>query len=231
MAGTVHGVSFDLLAPHYTWMEAVLAGRRLQRSRVTWLHALAGCRDILIAGVGHGHFLLQCARRFPAARITSIDASAGMLRHAQRRAARGGANPERLAFVHAEIPAWAPVPGAHDAIVTNFFLDCFPPTELATVIDALARGARPGARWLVTDFAIPSGGLARTRARAVHALMYGFFRRVTGLRARRLTAPDPFLTAHGLRLEGRRHSEWGLLQADLWICNSARSEQVHDPIP
>ena len=28
-------MSFDRLAPHYTWMEAVLAGPRLQRCRTT----------------------------------------------------------------------------------------------------------------------------------------------------------------------------------------------------
>jgi hypothetical protein len=50
-------MSFEKLAPHYTWMETVLAGRRLQRCRVAWIDALARCEDILIVGVGLGHFL------------------------------------------------------------------------------------------------------------------------------------------------------------------------------
>lgn len=209
-------MSFDRLAPHYTWMEAVLAGRRLQRCRVTWLDALAGCADILIAGVGHGHFLRHCARRFPHARITSVDASAGMLRHARRRTELAGINGERLSFVHASLPEWAPQPGEFDAIVTHFFLDCFPPGELDAVISALARGARPNARWIVSDFAVPARGLARQRARALHALMYAFFRPVTRVRARRVTTPDPMLRTQGFRLAGRQASEWGLLQSDLW---------------
>lgn len=123
-------MSFDRIAPHYTWMEKVLAGGRLQRCPVTWLDALAGCETILIAGVGHGHFLQRCAERFPAAKITSVDASAGMLRHAKRRA-RGASRPERLDFVHARLPEWRPAAGQFDAIVTHFFLDCFPPQNWA----------------------------------------------------------------------------------------------------
>lgn len=209
-------MSFERLAPHYTWMEKVLAGPRLQRCRTTWLESLAGCQDILIVGVGHGHFLKRCAQRFPDARITSVDASAGMLRHARQRAERARLPLDRLAFVHAMLPDWTPAAESFDAIATHFFLDCFPPDELEIVVSTLARSARPKARWLVSDFAIPPGGLARTRARAVHALMYGFFRRITRIPARRLTEPDPMLRAQGFELKGRRTSEWGLLRADLW---------------
>jgi ubiquinone/menaquinone biosynthesis C-methylase UbiE len=146
-------MSFDRLAPHYTWMEKVLAGSRLQRCRVAWLDALAGCERILIAGVGHGHFLQRCAQRFPVARITCIDASAGMLRQAERRARRAGVAMDQLEFIHASMPEWRPPPGEFDAVVTHFFLDCFPPGELDAVIHALAAGAKPAARWLVGDFA------------------------------------------------------------------------------
>lgn len=209
-------MSFDRLAPHYTWMEKVLAGSRLQRSRVAWLEALDGRERILIAGVGHGHFLRSCAKRFPAARIVSLDASAGMLRRAEARARRAGVRMERLEFVHAELPAWRPRAGEFDAVVTHFFLDCFPPTELGLVVDALATGARPDACWLLCDFAVPARGWARQRARAVHALMYAFFRRATRIRARRVTDPDPLLAAAGFTLARRRTAEWGLIRSDLW---------------
>ncbi|HUR59518.1 MAG TPA: class I SAM-dependent methyltransferase [Opitutaceae bacterium] len=209
-------MSFDRLAPHYSWMEALLAGRRLQRSRVAWLDALAGAERILIVGVGHGHFLRACARRFPEARITSVDASAGMLREAERRARRAGLNMRRLEFVHATLPEWRPPAGRFDAIVTHFFLDCFPPDTLAAVIDVLAHSARPGARWLLADFALPERGWRRRRARMVHRLMYGFFRKVTKLAARCVTPPDSLLSGYGFELAGRRTTEWGLLRSDIW---------------
>jgi ubiquinone/menaquinone biosynthesis C-methylase UbiE len=209
-------MSFDRLAPHYTWMERALAGPRLQRCRTAWIDALAGCERILIVGVGHGHFLRACARQFPHAEIVSVDASAPMLAHAQRHARREQLDLTRLRFVHAALPDWQP-PAAHfDAIVTNFFLDCFPPEELAVVIGTLARGLRPHARWLNADFAVPARGWARHRARAVHAMMYAFFRPLAGVRARRVTEPDGLLRAQGFTLARRRASEWGLLRADLW---------------
>ena len=138
-------MSFDRLAPHYTWMEVVLAGRRLQRVRTAWLDSLEGCRDILIAGVGHGHFHRRCIEPFPGTHITSVNASNGMLQHAERRARRGRPDAAGLRFVHARLPDWSPDPGQFDAIVTHFFLDCFPPDELARVVAVLARGARPSA--------------------------------------------------------------------------------------
>ena len=209
-------MSFDRLAPHYTWMEAVLAGPRLQRCRVAWLNELEGCARILIVGEGHGHFLKRCAQRFPRARIMIVDASAGMLQRARRRAERAGIELARLEFVHASLPGWQPSAGEFDAIVTHFFLDCFPPEELAHVVNVLARAARPQARWLIADFAVPKRGWRKVRARLVHALMYTFFRRVTRIRARRVTPPDALLEQAGFRLRGRKTAEWGLLSTDFW---------------
>jgi ubiquinone/menaquinone biosynthesis C-methylase UbiE len=209
-------MSFDRLAPFYTWMEIVLAGPRLQRCRLAWIDALARCDDILIAGVGHGHFLAAHVQQFPDARITCVDASSGMLHHARRRAERAGARMENLAFVHATLPDWNPPPDRFDAVVTHFFLDCFAPDELHTVVGALAAGAKKNAAWLLSDFNVPPAGFARQRARAVHALMYAFFRRLTKISARALTPPDPFLQAEGFQLTGRASASWGLLHADCW---------------
>ena len=210
-------MSFDLLAPHYTWMEIALAGSRLQRCRIAWLPALDGCERILIAGVGHGHFLKTCAQRLPEAEIVSVDASERMLAHAQARVQRTAPNPARLRFVHATLPAWSPPIGRFDAIVTNFFLDCFAPGELDAVVAALAGAARPHAQWLLADFTMPPGrGWARRRARAIHAAMYAFFRPIAGVKARCVTAPDSLLRRHGFALQRRKTSEWGLLHADWW---------------
>lgn len=213
-------MSFDRLAPHYDWLEAVLAGDRLQRARTAWLDALADRERILSVGEGHGPFAVACAQRFPSAQITAVEASAAMLGRARRRAARAGLPPDRINWIRAEVPAWIPGAGAFDAIVTHFFLDCFPPAELAAVIATLARAAAPDAAWLVADFAVPARGPARWRARAVHALMYAFFRAATRLPARRLTPPDPHLRAGGFALSGRRTFEWGLLHSDRWMRGS-----------
>lgn len=207
-------MSFDRLAPHYTWMERVLAGPRLQQCRIAWLEQLAGCERILIAGVGHGHFLRACARRFPRAAITSVDASAAMLAQARRRV---GVQSQRLEFVHASLPQWLPAASRFDAIVTHFFLDCFEPSMLRTVADGLSQAARPNSRWLLADFTVPARGWKRQRARAIHGAMYAFFRPIAGVRARSVTPPDELLREHGFVLTHRMTRDWGLLQSDAWI--------------
>lgn len=209
-------MSFDLLAPHYGWMERVVAGRLLQRCRTAWLGQLAGCQRLLIAGVGHGRLLPALLPRYPALRVVCVDASAGMLRAAEKRARLARLDLGRVEFVHAQLPAWRPPAGAFDAIATPFFLDCFAPPQLDAVVAALATGAAPRAVWLLSDFAVPPRGWARQRARAVHALMYAFFRVVVRLPAAHLTPADPLLAAHGFALGGRRTFNHGLLQADWW---------------
>jgi ubiquinone/menaquinone biosynthesis C-methylase UbiE len=205
-------MSFNRLAPHYDWMEAFTAGDRLQRVRTVWLEELRGRRRILSIGEGHGRFAAACAARFPDADLTCVDASSAMLAVAKKRTNGVSAT---IHWECADFPAWQP-DGTYDAIVTCFFLDCFTPTQLAGVIGKLAACAAPNAIWLVADFALPERGLARQRARAVHALMYTFFRFATELPARLLTPPDALLQANGFHLSRRREFEWGLLRADLW---------------
>ncbi len=205
-------MSFDLLAPHYDWMEALTAGQRLQRARTTWLEELRGCRRILSVGEGHGKFAEACAAKFPDAELTCVEGSQKMLARARSRLA---GSPAKIYWVETDFFHWKPEE-KYDALVTCFFLDCFTATQLADVIGKLADCAATNAAWMVVDFSIPPSGLARWRAEAVHALMYGFFRVATSLPARRLTAPDALLRAHGFTLQGRREFEWGLLRADLW---------------
>jgi len=205
-------MSFDLLAPHYDWMEALTAGQRLQRARTVWLDELRDCRRILSVGEGHGKFAEACTTRFPHAELTCVEDSKKMLGRAR---ARLTGSPAKINWVEADIFQWRPT-GKYDAVVTCFFLDCFTADQLAEVIEKLAESAAPHAAWIVVDFSVPSSGLARWRAQVIHALMYGFFRVATSLPTRHMTAPDALLRAHGFRLEGRREFEWGLLRADLW---------------
>lgn len=209
-------MSFDILAPHYGWMERVLAGRLLQRARAVWVDELAGCERLLVAGVGHGRFLHTLLPRHRSIRIVCVDASARMLHEAAAHARRARLDLARVEFVHARLPEWRPAASAFDAIATHFFLDCFARPQLDAVVANLAEAAAPRATWLITDFAVPPRGWARQRARAVHALMYAFFRVATRLPARRLTPPDDLLAVHGFALGGRRTFNHGLLQADWW---------------
>lgn len=205
-------MTFDRLAPHYDRLEALTAGARLQRARTHWLDELAGCRHVLSVGEGHGRFAAAFLARFPDTKLTCVEASPGMIAVARRRTQPWA---DRVQWVRAEALAWQPGE-RYDAIVTCFFLDCFPPDTLASVIRHLADAAEDQAKWLVVDFALPESGPARWRARAVHVLMYAFFRFAVALPARRLARPDGLLAAKGFRRTQRREFEWGLVSAEVW---------------
>jgi ubiquinone/menaquinone biosynthesis C-methylase UbiE len=209
-------MSFDSLAPHYGWMETVLAGEKLQRCRVAFLNAATHSRNILIAGEGNGRFLLECGRVAQNAHITCVDASAPMLALARRRLEGRGVALDNIEFQHRDLLDWTPPSRSFDLIVTHFFLDCFPPSKLARVVEKLAGAAKESAIWLLADFQIPPAGLRRCRAQLIHRLMYAFFVLTVRLPARRLTSPDPFLRGQGFALVTRRETEWGLLHTDLW---------------
>jgi ubiquinone/menaquinone biosynthesis C-methylase UbiE len=207
-------MGFDRLAPHYEWMERVLAGGKLQRMRMAWLSELYGDR-VLLAGEGHGRFLVPLSQHLPEARITCLDASAGMLAVARRRLERlHPAALERVEWIQADLPA--PGLGEFDLIVTNFFLDCFDGAQLADVMDCLAAACAPGGHWLVCDFAVPSHPVARVAAEAALGLMYCFFRVVTRLPARSLESPFPLMEARGFQQTRIREELFGFLTSQLW---------------
>ena len=210
-------MSFDTLAPHYRWLEFVLAGSKLQRCRTAFLGQVGDRQEVLVAGEGNGRFLLECRRQLKTARITCVDASSRMLALGRRRLECRGLDLGRVEFVHADALAWRPPERAFDLVVTHFFLDCFRPEQLERVVAALARAAMANATWLLADFQAPPAGLRRYRARLIHRVMYLFFGLATRLPARQLTVPDALLEAHHFALRERQESDWGLLHSDRWV--------------
>jgi ubiquinone/menaquinone biosynthesis C-methylase UbiE len=209
-------MSFDRLAPHYRWMEFLLAGEKLQRCRTAFLDVVPAARNILLLGEGHGRCLFECTRRFTRAQITYLDASEGMLVRARRRFRQQGGGSGRVEFVQADVLNWTAHSGPYDLVATNFFLDCFRAEQLERIVSRLAGSMTSGGNWLIADFQIPPGGWKRIRSQLILWTMYAFFRAVTRLPAGRLTAPDSFLQRAGFALHGRTESEWGLLHSDWW---------------
>lgn len=209
-------MSFDLLAPHYRWLEWLSAGEKLQRCRVAFLDELPSPAAVLIYGEGNGRFLAELCRRFPTAEVTVVDASARMLSLAQQRLWRAGLDDARVRFIHADALAWAPPAAAFDLIVTCFFLDCFDAGQLQRLMPAIAAGAKPQARWLLADFQTAGTGWQRLRSRLILALLYAFFRRATGLTAHELVDPAPLLAAAGFLRTAHQEHDHGLLHSSVW---------------
>ncbi|MEO6787625.1 MAG: class I SAM-dependent methyltransferase, partial [Chthoniobacteraceae bacterium] len=102
-------MSFDRLAPHYRWMEWLLAGGKLQHCRTAFLHAVPPPRSVLMVGEGNGRCLVELLRAHPDAHVTCVDASARMLDRARARLRAHGLGGSAVEFIHADIREW-PVP-------------------------------------------------------------------------------------------------------------------------
>lgn len=207
---------FDRLARAYDGMETVLAGRKLVRCREFFLTSLPTPQRILLVGEGHGRFLTTLIKAHPLADITCVDASARMLAVTRRRL-RGMTIFRPVRFLRRDLRTWTPPADSYDLIVTHFFLDCFPPEELVSVLSLLAAAATTDGHWLLSDFQLPaSAGWRRLRATLILWAMYRFFRLVTHLPASRLTPPGPILTQLGWQRRQRQEFEWGLLVSEVW---------------
>jgi SAM-dependent methyltransferase len=206
--------TFDRLARIYRSLEFLAFGGDLERARFALLGRLSRCRSILVLGEGDGRCLQRLVRLAPQARIDCVELSAAMIAQASRRLAPP--DRARVRFHWADARR-APLPGGeYDGIATLFFLDCFTPAEVESLVGRATDAAAPGALWLFADFTLPQRGWQRLRARAWLALLYGFFRLTTGLSARRLPPSEAILTAAGWRNCETCQFQAGLLTASLY---------------
>jgi SAM-dependent methyltransferase len=209
-------VSFDTVAPWYRTLETIAFGNALQRARVACLDEIRSPRRGLIVGEGNGRFLAALLQRQPLIKVDCVDSSHRMLALARRNISETNPNQiDRVAFLERDIASWSPN-DRYDLIVTHFFLDCFGTKEVGDIVAKLAQAAAPKAVWLLADFRIPSGGLARAHAQAWLSLMYAFFRGVAGIAARELVDPSPFLRVEGFTLERQHLFRHGMLKSELW---------------
>lgn len=193
----MRAANFDPVARVYRWLEVAAFGRLLERARFTHLARLADRREILLLGDGDGRSLQRVLRAAPSSRIVSVDASKAMLALAASRVAL--ADQHRVTFVHADARTLDLHAGAHDAVVTQFFLDCFTTREVTSLVDRIASATDRDSLWVYTDFALPEPGIRRVIARAIIAALYGFFRWRTGLSARELPPAEQVIRNAGFR--------------------------------
>ena len=210
--------NFDGLARIYRWMEYASFGPWLRRCRCAFLPELEACRRALAIGDGDGRFTARLLAGNPTVEVDAVDASAAMLRTLERRA---GANRERLrvACIDArewDARSWDAQDAKYDLVMTHFFLDCLT-TEEVRELAAKVRGAtHEGARWVVSEFAVPAGWFGRLVARPVVLLLYAAFGWMTGLRVRALPDHSEALRSCGFVLKRRRAWLGGLLASEMW---------------
>ena len=97
---------FDILAPHYRWMEFLSAGGKLHRCRTYFLTDVSAARNAVTFGEGNGRFLCELLRVNPLAHVTCLDNSARMIDQTRRRMSRLGLPRERVQFVEENALDW-----------------------------------------------------------------------------------------------------------------------------
>lgn len=213
-------MSFDPLAPHYRWLEKILAGPLLQQARTRWIHHLPPPNKVLLAGEGPGRFLEIIAPLWPTTRFCVIDASAAMLSQARNTWLHTQPSEDRVEWIHASLPLTSPPTRDCDLITTHFFLDCFTPNLLKNTIHCLSQAASNTASWLISDFNVPPSGWRRTRSKLLLNLMYPTFQFLTRLPANRLANPNPYLAQAGFSLLNHSLSNHQLIRSEWW-CRSS----------
>jgi ubiquinone/menaquinone biosynthesis C-methylase UbiE len=207
-------VNFDIVARPYRWMEHMTFGPWLQRCRLTQLAHLSGADRVLLLGDGDGRFLAQLLAAYPALKVDVVDSSAAMLRLLSRRV-RHDCSETNICLHHANALEWTPS-GSYDLIVSHFFLDCFFSRDLDRLFDRVLPHARSGARWVISEFAIPRKIIAGHAARGIIALLYRTFGLLTGLPVRVLPDYAASLQRRGLVLTRERRYLAGLLCSQIW---------------
>ena len=74
-------MSFDLLAPHYRWLETIVFGNALQKARTCWISNIPRPKRTLLLGAGNGRFLCELLQVHPD--VDCLDASERMLQLAR----------------------------------------------------------------------------------------------------------------------------------------------------
>jgi ubiquinone/menaquinone biosynthesis C-methylase UbiE len=206
------------MARSYRVLEYLSFGPMLERCRFHHLQTLAAGHPTraLVLGDGDGRFLARLLVTCPNLAADAVDASPAMLRLLRARAAKPGTE-HRLTTHCADARSFTPPRRGYDRVATHFFLDCLTESETDALIRRLLPHLIPGARWVVSEFEVPSGSRTRaTFARALIASLYAAFRLLTGLRTRRIPPWRRLLTESGFSCAASQSFLGGLLVTEIW---------------
>ena len=205
-------------------MEYLTFGRSLERCRFCFLPLLTGSRNALLLGDGDGRFAARLLRAAPEAHVTAVDCSTAMLQALCRRCAQ----PDRVTALCVNVAtAFIEVPEGEtfDVVASHFFLDCLTTTQVETLAGQVKLLLSPGARWIISEFRVPSG-IMRLPSLALVRLLYAAFRLLAKLRIQHLPDHRHVLQQSGFACTQRRHFLCGLLTAEEWQLAAGSKEHT-----
>lgn len=199
-------------APFYRWIEYIAFGRALEERRFALLPRVKDARRVLVLGEGDGRTTERLLQIAPGAQIDVIELSPEMIELAKDRTTGS----DRVTFRcedarDVELPA-----SYYDAVITNFFLDCFSESDARRLIGKFAKALTPRGQWLIAEFAVPSEGWRRVHAWLWIRIMYFFFRVTTGLKPSALPPIERLMREAGLERFEHESRRAGLMISEAW---------------
>ena len=174
-------MSFNFVAPFYDFLARLVFGQTLKNAQSTLLPHLPFHASILVIGGGSGWILEQVLTRCNPQFVLYLEASERMMAMAKQKTSQHPKR-ERVIF-RCGTENDLQTDECFDVLITPFVLDLFPEEVLMSqLIPRLQNTLHPGGYWLVTDFVPTRIGWHKLLTRA----MYGFFRLMAGVKARRL---------------------------------------------
>ena len=206
--------NFDRIAGLYRLLEYISMGRLLEKMRFTFVQRMHHAKKALVLGDGDGRFTEKLLRENGVVRVTAIDISTEMLRLMRERCSWAGG---RLETVRSDALSFCQEDSQqYDLVVTHFFLDCLPQSEVDELAALVALSTEPGAVWVLSEFAIPRNAM-RLPARLLVRGLYAAFRVMTGLRTSRLPDHANALRRAGFMRMDMQSRMAGILYAEHWV--------------
>ena len=162
---------YDLLAPHYRLLERLLFGRTLQVARVAMLPYLPMVDRALFLGDGDGRLLRQFVQSQPGCQVTTVDQSNRMLQR-QSDCLEEFDSQDTIRYLQSDARDLWLEPKSYDLLVTAFFVDCFPESQLEDVLPRWLQAIRSGGYFYFVDFSRPTAGWRRFRAECYLDVMH-----------------------------------------------------------
>jgi hypothetical protein len=205
--------NFNGLAHIYRWMEVACFGPWLQRCRCAFLETLSDCRRGLAIGDGDGRFTAELLRVNRLISVDAVDASEAMLGELLHNA---GAHANRVNVMCVDARRLQAEGPPYDLVVTHFFLDCLTTSEVESLAFTLRASLSTSARWIISEFAIPSGWYGQLIARPLIRILYWVFGLLTGLKVHSLPKYRDALKRSGFEMVAERKLLGGLLVSEVW---------------
>ncbi len=170
-------LNYNRVALVYEALGYIYSGQQIYRAKASQIAEIEPQDRVLYAGVGPGEDAVLAAGK--GARVTCIDLSTAMLRHAESRMTREGLTAEFLQTDLLDHDRRE----FYDVVIVNFFLNVFSEQDMRRMLCHLATLAKPGGKVLIADFMPPEGKpLART-AQAAYWGVTNLFYYLLGLSA------------------------------------------------